>query len=592
ADLRLSTAWNPVRAAALDLRFAASGRPYGPATALVTRAAIDHYAGAWRTQAIAACQAGDARLDPTLTPLVQNREACLDGRLAGLGGTVELLAAPGDAELVDSASAVVGGLPPLAACADPERMALAPAPPVAVALQLPPVQARIAALKAKLVAGLFREVEAELPGLRHELDALAWPPLQLQGLLLEGDLHLGDVHPQREPILAAARLAMALGLRDEAAGAWTAMVQAEGLLGTADSVDAYHQIASAAAQAAHDPSRVLRERVAYGRALLRRGLGPRAEEVCTAALADARADASTAPRDLAGARDCVLEGAVRAGHYQQAEQLADEAMADRALFLDDQHPAIADYLEVEANAYRITGQLDRARDALTRGLALRERAFGPKHARVAESLVALADVEPDPARKLDLLQRALAIVDDPAAAGPRGPLVAVKVHGTLAELAMRAGDLAAMQAHYDQTIAIQTAETGARSLEVGFLELGYGQYLSKVDLDRSLTMLADGEAILDASGDPRLVMARGARALVLCRAGRWADALPILEKIEPALPADTEPINLGLTRWNLARALDETGGDRGRARAMAMLARADFARAGADGAASIDAIDA
>ena len=594
ADRRLADAWGPLRAATLELRFGASGRPYGAASAILARTGLDRYAADWRTQAVTVCTAltGQARVDPTLLPVVRNREDCLARGLDGLAATAALLGTSTDPELVDSATAVVGGLPPLANCADPERMATLAAPPLAIAVQAAPLFGRVATLKVKLIAGLYRQVEADLPALRRDIDAVGWAPLQVQGLLLEGDLHLADIRPQREPLLAAARLAMTTGLRDEAAGAWTAMVQTEGLIGTTAAVDAYHQVAAAAAAASRDPRRVLRERVQYGRALLRRGLGSRAEEVCAAALADARATPDTEPRDLAGARDCVLECAVRAGHYLQARQLAEEAMADPALVIDAQHPAIADYLEVEAWAYRVAGQPDLARAALTRGLGLRERAFGPRHARVAESLADLADVEPDPARKTELLERALAIAEDPAAAGPRATKVATTVHAALAERAADADDPAGMQRHFERAIAIQAADSGARSLEVGFLLLGYGQYLSPIDLDRALATLRDGEAIIGEHGDPRVAIARGARAHILARAGRWAEALPVLEQIVPTLPPDSEPFNLGLTRWNLARALIATGGDRNRARATALAARADFVRAGAHGTGQVTAIDA
>jgi hypothetical protein len=40
--------------------------------------------------------------------------------------------------------------------------------------------------------------------------------------------------------------------------------------------------------------------------------------------------------------------------------------------------------------------------------------------------------------------------------------------------------------------------------------------------------------------------------------------------------ANTDPLNRGLMRWSLARALVETGGDKKRARALATEARGDF----------------
>jgi tetratricopeptide (TPR) repeat protein len=582
ADRRLAAAWSPARAIAVDLGFAASGRPHGPAAALLARAGLDRYAEAWRDQAHARCAAasGAAASDPAFAPLVASREACLADALAGLAGTVDTLVAGAVPALVDHVGEVIDGLPELAVCADPERMAAISAPPIAIALRLEPLRARLAGLEARLVAGLVRQVADELPALRREIELLGWAPLQVDLELLDGDLALADLAPRREPYLAAARLAMQRGLRDETAAAWAAVLKVEGLAGSVDGVESYHQIAAAAAAASGAPERVLRERIAHGRALLRRGEGARAAELCDAALADARATAGVDRRDLGAARDCALECAVRAGLSTQARALAAEGMASLRDLLGEDHPANADYLSVEAWAAGVEGRPDLARAALARGLAIRERAFGPRHVRVAESLVDLAQLESDPRARAASLERALAIAEDPRTAGTRGPHVAATAHSALAELAADAGNLEAMQRHFERAIEIRRAEAGPRSLEVAFLLLGYGQYLSQLDLARSLATLAESEALLAARGDPRVAIARGARAHILGGAGRWAEALPLLRQLVPTLPPDAEPFNLGLTWLDLARALRATRGDRGELRTAALTARQYLLRAG------------
>jgi eukaryotic-like serine/threonine-protein kinase len=590
---RLAPAWGPVRATAIELRFRASGRPHAESAAAQVRADLDRYAVDWRAQAVAVCAAGagPVPLDATIAPVIRNREACLANALAGLAGTAAMLADDPDPAVVDKAAAVVDGLPTLPTCAKAEVMAVREAPPTGVALQLAPLQARLARLRARLAVGKVREVAAELPGFRRDVEAVAWPPLEVGLLLLEGTVALRDLRAERAPYLAAARLATMHGLRDEAASAWARLVEVEGLRGSLDAVESYHQIAAVTAAATRDPAAVLREQIGYGRSLLLRGRGAQAQEVCTAALAEARA-ADLEPTLAATARDCVMECAVRAGRYAEAEATATEAMADLIARAGEDHPAIADYLGVVAWAREVQGRPEEARAAQLRSLAIRERAFGPRHVRVAESLVDLAGNEADVQVRRSQLERALAIVSDPAQASSRGPRIAIRAHTTLAELAVEAGDLAAMQRHFEEALALEAAQTGPGSLESGFLRIGYGQYLSEVDVERSLAVLREAEDILTALGDPRVAVARSARAGMLVKARRWAEALPLLERTAPALPLDGEPLNLGLVYWNLARARAATGADRAQIRTAAATARGHLVRAGESGAELLVEVDA
>jgi hypothetical protein len=97
-------------------------------------------------------------------------------------------------------------------------------------------------------------------------------------------------------------------------------------------------------------------------------------------------------------------------------------------------------------------------------------------------------------------------------------------------------------------------------------------------------MLKRAGDILDSHKDPRAAIAHGAVALILSNAERWDEALPILERtVAEADPDRIPPENLGQMRFNLARALIATKGDRTRAAQIADAAHADFVRAGPDG---------
>src|SRR5690606_17034547 len=117
-----------------------------------------------------------------------------------------------------------------------------------------------------------------------------------------------------------------------------------------------------------------------------------------------------------------------------------------------EHPAVADLETTLAEFVRADGKVEESRAMVERGLALREKVYGPDHIRVADSLVALADYEPDFARQRPLLERALAIAEDPANAGVRGKPVAAQIHYRFALAAGAAGDNDGTRRHFQRQL--------------------------------------------------------------------------------------------------------------------------------------------
>ena len=162
--------------------------------------------------------------------------------------------------------------------------------------------------------------------------------------------------------------------------------------------------------------------------------------------------------------------------------------------------------------------------------------------------------------------------------------------GAKDELALARHDLPAMRAHFDRAGELATASGGPASLELAIVLLGYGQLLASVDLDQGLPMLEKAIGLLDQLRSPRAIAARAALAIALSYHGRTAEAVPLLEQAVRDAPAATEPYNLALMRWSLAKALVATKGDRARARALAIAARDQLRPLGAP--ALVDEIDA
>ncbi len=588
---RVETAWSRDRAAAIADGFARTDRPYAAVTATATATGLDAYAQRWSAVAIDAC-AGAASREPADQQLARARAQCLDRGLGALRSVASLLATSPRAELVDHALQVVGGLPALDDCTDPAALLAGGAPPADRAVAIAALEDRLVMARAKLDAGLFREAGAELEALVADADAAQWPSLRVRVRLALGDVKLGSFDPGLEILLEAARLATEHGLDREAAKAWSALISGAAIARRPDAADAYTEIATAAAAATHDPSLVNRVRVYRGRALVRMRRFTDAEPHCRAALSEARTRPGVEWRELASARDCLLEVLMPLGKFDEAEALAAEAIADRAALISAEHPAIGDYLAVIARGKQSQGQLAEAEADYERVHALRLRAFGPRHLKSAESVGDLAGFERDLAKRKAMLEAALTIVVAPDSQTARTPLVEYRFESMLAEIAGKQDDHAAMQRHFERAVALAEGLAGPTSLDVAMLLVGYGQHLSAVDLDRSLATLRRAETILDGLHDPRAEIARGALALILTNAARYREALPLLERALAATDRkNTEPMNLAMMRFNLATALVETRGDRERARALATQALATYRTLGPGVAGNVTRIE-
>ncbi|MBK7195864.1 MAG: serine/threonine protein kinase [Myxococcales bacterium] len=581
-DARVATAWSPAQAQAVAAGFAATGRSYAATTAATTTAALDRYAARWRALAGDGCAAGPA------DPLAAARRQCLDRALVAVRTVAGALATAPRAELVDNAVAIVDGLPALTDCADAQVLGAVGAPTAAQAPAVARLDERLAALKVRADAGLLRDLDGELAALIVDADAVAWAPSQVAARILRGEVAQARLEPAGPLLREAAALAVAHHLERAAAIAWTALVQVAAFDRQADAVAAYTEIAAALAAATGDPLLGLRLRSRHGRALVRLQRLADGEAECRAVLDELRAAPAADPRDVIAARDCVIEAVVPAGKFDLVDALAAEAIADRRALAGDGHPAIADYLRTQAIVAQQRGDLDGARATYQAAMDLRVAAFGKAHIKYAESLGDLADFEPDPAKQAAMLAEAAAIAA--ASDSPVRRLIERNLQTRLGELALARHDLPAMRAHFDRAVELATASGGPASLELAIVLLGYGQLLASVDLDQGLPMLEKAIGLLDQLRSPRAIAARAALAIALSYHGRTAEAVPLLEQAVRDAPAATEPYNLALMRWSLAKALVATKGDRARARALAIAARDQLRPLGAP--ALVDEIDA
>jgi len=593
ASDRVATAWTPERGRAIEARFAASGRSYAAAMVRDAVTGLDRYATRWAELAAEGCASG-ASGGAAAREIAARRAACLDQRLTALRTVVGQLTAEGRLELVDNAHVIVAGLPDLGDCADARALAAGGGPPPEIAARLPALQTRLAEVRVLVDAGLFRDAMAPAEALVKEADALGWPTLRVGAHQALGEVHQGLYLPEaRRELLAAATIATEARLDREAARAYALAVIAAGTAREKDVLGALAPVARAVAAATGDPLVVARAKLAHARALTRTGAYTEAEALCREAQEVVASHPDATRRDRAEPRKCLVEALIPLEKRKEARAVIEAALAEMIEQSGPEHPAVADLETTLAGFVREEGKVDEARAMIERGLALREKIYGSGHVRVAESLIALADYERDPARSRALLDRALAIAEDRASAGVRGKPLAAQIHRRFAFAAGDAGDDAATRHHFERELELLEDYAGPDSLEVAVLLVNFGQYSTRWDFDGGVAMLRRSADILDRLKDPRAAIARGATALMLVNAKRWQEALPLLERnVREADPDRIPPVNFGQMHYHLALALIETNGERARAAAHADTARAAFASAGPDGADFIGQVDA
>ncbi|HEX4802822.1 MAG TPA: serine/threonine-protein kinase [Myxococcaceae bacterium] len=200
------------------------------------------------------------------------------------------------------------------------------------------------------------------------------------------------------------------------------------------------------------------------------------------------------------------------------------------------------------------GKYDYALAGLQRSLEIKQRSLGPSHPEVASTLVnigtllrrkgnndaALANYE----RSLEIRQEAL---------GPNHPLVAQSLHNVATILTIQTKYDAALRA-FQRALAIDEKAQGPDHPDVSKHLLGIGD--------------------------------------VYLKQGQAADAIPPLERALSILERrNIEVTYLGEAQFLLARALLESGGSPGRARALARKAREAYVAAGEAGVNEVSEID-
>jgi len=623
---QLASVWNPSRKLALERAFLATGRSYAAEAWTRTARVLDDFASRWASVRAEACAAGLGVGGRSNSPL-SLRMVCLERRRQELGALTDLLAQPDDQILEQSISAA-HALTPVEQCLEVDAMH-APAP-----LPLDPVARKrseqfgyaLVRSKSLLDAGKYADGLKLVEPVAREAGPLGDRSLEAEALELKGSLQnkLGDLPAAEKTLMRAVWAGEASSQQVVVARASSTLVsvlysQAKGELARQWSEPAV----AALAGLKHDPSTEATVHMAIGGLLISEAKPLEAIEPLRRALALREKYLGLDHPDV-GATESMLASAYRiAEQYDMAVPHARRALAIRERSLGARHPETARALFNMGVLFAELGRVSEALDYQRRALAAREAALGPQHPSTGRSWDELGVLQMELGRYQEALA-AFGRADAVLSHGPRSSAVLsawVNGHTGMAlvrvgkpveglKLEQRALAVIEQVTPQDDHGAILLIEV-ARSLEalgrhaeaLGFLQRALAS--SRRDRRESLAMQAAAREALGRwhleGGHPEAALAELGQALALREhyLGRdnpgLAEALLGLGQAQLAQRAPTAavapleralallehagacaPERLSDTRFALARALWESGGDQRRAFALAGQARDSY----------------
>ena len=266
------------------------------------------------------------------------------------------------------------------------------------------------------------------------------------------------------------------------------------------------------------------------------------------------------PPALQRARDLNTQAVERCRRGEHAEAIpkAREALALREKALGPRHTLVAESLQTLADCLRDAAEYTEARPLYERALAIREKALGPEHAVTAWNLHELGVLflrTGDYAAARPLLERGLAIREK--VYGPEHPNVATSVQD-LGILFYSTGDLAAAQPLLERAIAIREKTLGPAHASLGLTTLYLGRlHRDRGDFATARPLLERSVAIREAAQPvsvPNVTTSLTHLGLLYVQMGDYATARPLLER---ALAMREQA--LGPDHLDVAASLNELG---------------------------------
>jgi tetratricopeptide (TPR) repeat protein len=522
----VAAVWNADRRAALEQHFFGATEAIGREAAAAVAARLDDYTNRWAKIHREACVAARIRGEHS-EALLDRQMACLRRRLRETDHLLTLFET-GGRDLVTAALEAAVGLDAPEVCADStaliERMPLPEDEATRTALE--DLDDQLAATAAEKLAGDYQTALERVTELAPQARELGYPPTLAEAMILKGFLEsaLGNAEDAERSLREA--FGAAEQGRDDRAGA----VAASNLMW----VTGYMQGRFEEADRWSDLAQAKIERLG-------------GDEPVAADYADTRA--------------AVL---IQAGRHREAVEVQKEALElhQRINGPDSLDAAMA--MSTMGHALSSIGEYREAVDYYERSLALKESLVGPDHptlgftaTSLSQAYAALNEYE----KGAELSRRALAILEN--AFGESDPQLAVALNNLAYSLeGLEQYDEA--RAMHERSIGIVSQTWGPQHpqiaislLNLSSLEKQTGDYRAALDASQRA-----GEILTASVGTehPLYAYAANNTGVFLMETDQAAQGIPHLEKaLAIRIAADTDPVLIAVTRFNLGRVRWEAG---------------------------------
>ncbi len=380
----LAGIWDPTRKVAIEGQVKAAAWP-------AIEKLFDTYVGDWTKTKQSACRATAVTREQT--PLVlERRMTCLDTRLRELDAAVAIVAAGG----VASARAIDIGsnLRSPSSCSNLASLAPLPSAPAPAIVA---VEASIAQVRAKRLAGQFREARTATEAAITSAKQLGWTGAVARTLVERGLAEAADGDPKaaRETLFEAVRTSEeARDAASEAAG-WIGLVSVEaaGLRAPSEALRWAKHAEISLANAGNDQEQQaeLLHNIAGALRVLDRNAEALDHERRALALLE-HAFGSHHVR-IANQRAAIATTLRQLGQLDDAIREAEAALKILEELAGLTHPYAASLLNGLALTYDEAGRIEDARKALERAIVISELELGPTHLRLANPLMNLVALE-------------------------------------------------------------------------------------------------------------------------------------------------------------------------------------------------------
>ncbi|MGH1344910.1 MAG: tetratricopeptide repeat protein [Nannocystales bacterium] len=619
ADVALAKVWNDAARDEVSAALLATGVPYAEHTDMVVRERLDAYGESWVAGHTDACTARVVRHEQSAV-VMDARMACLDQRRRELGSVVNVLRAMGEAQVMHAVR-VVDGLPDAGHCEDLAYVQASDAVPAEPALRsrVAEVRETLAAVAAMQSAGRYADAESGARGAVEAAKVLEFRPLEA-----EAQLGLGralDMLGRADDAAAAARgafllaqtaahdvVAMNAALVASLAAGVEGNDKAQGLL--------WNDLALALARRVEPENGALVARVLDARAsvLNRHGDNTGSRMLYDQALALHPAGSSSRASALAGrgsVRDELgeVEGSIEdqqeavaifieqlgpqhptvaavhlnlsdsysaAGRYEDALRAAGQAKDAYVALQGPDGRDVASSLSSMAHAHRHLGEPEHALALHQASMQILTFALGPGHVEVGTEHLGLgiALVE------LERYEEALAACHEASAIvaselGTSHPVV-TSARMEIANILALQGKPSEARALYEQLLEGERTRPTPSGIEDS-IRANFGLLLvEQGEFDAALEQYARVlELTRDAPQSFGYQTAVADQAEVYLALGRLDDALTNGEQLLRL--SNEDPTVVAQAQFLVARVLWNTGGDRDRARQLALEAEAAYA---------------